>query len=190
MQESNKSTGIIVAMVAVVMVVGGAIWFMNRGTNGNGQNDQAAVTEQDRAPQQDIVELASANENLSTLVTAVQAADLVETLQGEGPFTVFAPTNEAFEALPEGTLESLLEPANKDQLAAVLTYHVVPTKALSSDLTDGQTITTVQGDQLTVRISGDSVQIVDASGNAANVVTANVTASNGVVHVIDRVLLP
>lgn len=135
-------------------------------------------------PAQDIVDLAIATENLSTLVTAVQAAELVETLKGDGPFTVFAPTNAAFGALPEGTLEDLLKPENKDQLAAVLTYHVVAGKVMSGDLSDGMTATTVNGKDITISV-GEGVQI-----NDANVTTADIEGSNGVVHIIDAVILP
>jgi uncharacterized surface protein with fasciclin (FAS1) repeats len=131
-----------------------------------------------------IVQLAMANEELSTLVAAVKAADLVGTLSGEGPFTVFAPTNAAFEALPEGTLETLLKPENKDQLVAILTYHVVSGKVMSTDLSNGQTAATVQGEEVTVDLR-DGVKI-----SGASVVAADVEASNGVVHVIDQVILP
>lgn len=120
----------------------------------------------------------------------MQAADLVGTLQGEGPFTVFAPTNDAFAALPEGTLDSLLLTENKDQLAGVLTYHVVAGNVVSSDLSDGQVVTTVQGQKLTVSIMDGKVYITDAKGGKAMVTQADVDASNGVVHVIDSVLLP
>lgn len=132
----------------------------------------------------DIVALASETEALSTLVAAVQAGGLVETLQGDGPFTVFAPTNEAFAALPEGTLDDLLKPENKDQLVAILTYHVVAGKVMSTDLSDGMTATTVNGADITISLA-DGAQV-----NGANVVTADVEASNGVVHVIDAVILP
>lgn len=120
----------------------------------------------------------------------MQAADLVGTLQGEGPFTVFAPTNDAFAALPEGTLGSLLLPENKNQLAGVLTYHVVDGNVVSSDLSDGQVVTTVQGEKLTVSIMDGKVYITDAKGGKVMVTQADVDASNGVVHVIDSVLLP
>ena len=133
----------------------------------------------------DIVALAAETEALSTLVAAVKAAGLVETLQGEGPFTVFAPTNEAFAALPEGTLENLLKPENKDQLIAILTYHVVSGDAYAKDLSNGQKIKTVEGDDVKVNINSKGVMINDAT-----VVAADVKATNGVVHVIDHVLLP
>jgi len=133
----------------------------------------------------DIVALAAGNEDLSTLVTAVKAAGLVETLQGDGPFTVFAPTNAAFAALPEGTLESLLKPENKDKLTAILTYHVVGAKVMSGDLSDGQTAKTVNGKEITVKLADGKAMI-----NGATVVAADVKASNGVVHVIDTVIIP
>ena len=131
-----------------------------------------------------IVELAVGSESLSTLVAAVQAGGLVETLSGEGPFTVFAPTNDAFAALPDGVLDMLLKPENKDKLAAILTYHVVGGKVMSTDLQDGQTAATVQGDEIKVDLS-DGAKINDAT-----VVTADVEATNGVVHIIDKVILP
>lgn len=133
----------------------------------------------------DIVDIASQNEQFSTLVAAVQAAGLVETLKGEGPFTVFAPTNDAFAALPAGTVENLLKPENKDQLTAILTYHVVP-GAVTSDQVAGkrQDVATVNGK--TVHIDGRRGVRV----NRSNVTQADIAASNGVIHVIDRVLLP
>jgi uncharacterized surface protein with fasciclin (FAS1) repeats len=137
-----------------------------------------------KAQDKNIVELAVGTESLSTLVTAVKAAGLVETLSGEGPFTVFAPTNAAFEALPDGTLESLLKPENKDQLVAVLTYHVVGAKVMSTDLKEGQKAKTVQGEEVTISLKGG------ASVSGAKVAKADIEASNGVVHVIDKVILP
>ncbi len=137
-----------------------------------------------------VVDVAASDENFSTLVTAVDAAGLAGTLSGAGPFTVFAPVNDAFAALPAGTVDTLLAPENQAQLTSVLTYHVVPSKVLSSDLSDGMTVTTVQGQPLTVGVQGDAVTLTDASGNTASVVQADVEAGNGVVHVIDHVLLP
>jgi uncharacterized surface protein with fasciclin (FAS1) repeats len=134
---------------------------------------------------QNIVDLAGATGDLSTLAAAIKAGNLVETLQGEGPFTVFAPTNAAFEALPEGTLESLLKPENKEKLIQVLTYHVIPGKVKSKDLKDGMMAGTVQGSEVKISISGGKVGVNDAS-----VTSADVMASNGVVHVIDKVILP
>lgn len=133
---------------------------------------------------QDIVDLAVGTESLSTLVAALTAADLVSTMQSDGPFTVFAPTNEAFAALPAGTLEMLLKPENKDMLVSILTYHVVSGKVMSTDLSDGMKAATVNGAEVTITTAGG------AKVNGANVVAADIVASNGVVHVIDAVILP
>jgi uncharacterized surface protein with fasciclin (FAS1) repeats len=151
--------------------------------------DDAAGTEE-TASAGTIVDVASGNDDFSTLVAAVTAADLGGTLSGEGPYTVFAPTNEAFAALPAGTVDELLKPENKDQLAAILTYHVVEGKVMAADLTDGQEITTVEGGTLTVGIDGDKVTLTDENGATVNVVTADVAADNGVIHVIDGVVTP
>jgi len=132
----------------------------------------------------DIVDIAAGNDTFAAVVAAVKAADLVETLTGDGPFTVFAPTNEAFAALPEGTVEDLLKPENKDQLTAVLTYHVVPGKVMSGDLSDGMMAETVQGGEVTIGTEGG------VTVDGANVVQADIEASNGVIHVIDGVILP
>ena len=123
--------------------------------------DSVLLPPADDTPTQSIVELAVATPSLSTLVAALTAADLVDTLSGEGPFTVFAPTNDAFAALPEGTLDSLLLPENKDQLISILTYHVISGTVLSSDLTDGLEATTLQGGTVTARL--DPVRINDAA---------------------------
>jgi len=143
----------------------------------------AACTPVSKTP--DIVGIAASNDQFSTLVAAATAAGLVETLQGDGPFTVFAPTNEAFAALPAGTVENLLRPENKDQLAKVLTYHVVP-GAVTSDQLAGKRmdVATVQGQ--TVHVNGTNGVRV----NNARVTQADIIASNGVIHRIDRVLLP
>ena len=147
-------------------------------------SDAATTTAMQPAADMDIVETAQATEDLSTLVAAVGAADLVKTLQGEGPFTVFAPTNEAFADI-QSTVDTLLKPENKDDLTNVLTYHVVPGTYNAADLTDGQELTTVQGEKLTVSVDGDTVKVGDAT-----VTQADVATSNGVVHVIDTVLVP
>ncbi|MEM8793174.1 MAG: fasciclin domain-containing protein [Pseudomonadota bacterium] len=137
-------------------------------------------------PKADIVDTAVSAGSFNTLVAAVQAAGLVETLKGEGPFTVFAPTDEAFAALPAGTVENLLKPENKDQLVAVLTYHVVPGAVMSSDLAGKKLEAgTVQGSTVDIDATGGGVTV-----DGANVVAADVTASNGVIHVIDAVILP
>jgi len=132
----------------------------------------------------DIVDTAVEAGNFTTLAAALEAAGLVETLKGEGPFTVFAPTDEAFAALPEGTVETLLEPENRDQLTAILTYHVVPGKVMSGDLSDGMEAETVNGAPVTISTEG-GVMVNDAT-----VTTADIEASNGVIHVIDSVMLP
>jgi uncharacterized surface protein with fasciclin (FAS1) repeats len=136
------------------------------------------------AADKDIVDTAVGAGSFTTLVAAVQAAGLVDTLKGPGPFTVFAPTDDAFKALPAGTVEDLLKPENKDKLIAVLTYHVVPGKVMSTDLSNGMKAATVQGAEMTIMTEG-GVKV-----NAANVVTADIAASNGVIHVIDAVILP
>lgn len=137
-------------------------------------------------PQKDIVDTAIDAGSFNTLVAAVQAADLVTTLKGEGPFTVFAPTDEAFAKLPAGTVESLLQPENMAQLQAVLTYHVVPGKVMSADLA-GQRLNaaTVQGSEVTIDARSGGVMV-----DGATVVAADVEATNGVIHVIDTVILP
>lgn len=132
-----------------------------------------------------IVEAAIADEDFETLVAAVQAAGLVDALQGEGPFTVFAPSDEAFAKLPAATLASLLLPENIDQLTSILTYHVVPGRLLAEDVLASNTLTTLQGQQLTISLDGQTPRV-----NASAIVATNVLASNGVIHVIDSVLLP
>ncbi|OED60069.1 fasciclin [Vibrio tasmaniensis ZS-17] len=133
----------------------------------------------------DIVDVAAGNGSFTTLVAAVKAAGLVDTLKGDGPFTVFAPTDEAFAALPEGTVEMLLKPENKDKLVAILTYHVVPGKIMAAEVMKLSSAETVQGEAVMVAIDDGNVMI-----NTAKVVIPDVKASNGVIHVIDAVLLP
>jgi uncharacterized surface protein with fasciclin (FAS1) repeats len=133
----------------------------------------------------DIVDVAAGAGSFNTLVAAVKAAGLVDALKGDGPLTVFAPTDEAFAALPAGTLDSLLKPENKEQLAAILLYHVVPGKVMSADLSGTVNAATLQGETIEIVASSKGVTV-----NGANVVSADVAASNGVIHVIDAVLLP
>ena len=137
-----------------------------------------------QAQEMDIVDTAVGAGSFTTLVAAVTAAGLVETLKGPGPFTVFAPTDAAFAALPAGTVENLLKPENKDQLVAVLTYHVIPGKVMSTDLSEGLKAATVQGGEVTVTLDGGP------KVNGANITTADIAATNGVIHVIDAVILP
>ncbi|QJD77459.1 fasciclin domain-containing protein [Spirosoma rhododendri] len=148
-------------------------------------------------PSKNIVENAVNSKDHTTLVAAVKAADLVETLSGPGPFTVFAPTNKAFDKVPKGTVESLLKPENKAQLTSVLTYHVVPGKVSAEELMkmikDGKgktTLKTVNGESLTAMMKGKKVELMDAKGNTATVTIPDVNQSNGVIHVIDTVLIP
>ena len=148
-------------------------------------------------PTKNIIENAVNSKDHTTLVAAVKAARLVETLQGEGPFTVFAPTNTAFDKLPKGTVETLLKPENKEKLQGVLTYHVVAGKVSSMDLAqmikDGKgkaELTTVNGGILTAMLKGKKVQLKDTAGNISTVTIADVNQSNGVIHVVDTVVLP
>ena len=138
-----------------------------------------------KAPQKDIVDTAVAAGNFNTLATALKAAGLVDTLKGPGPFTVFAPTDEAFAKLPAGTIEDLLKPENKAKLVSILTYHVVPGAVSSSEVVKMTSAKTVQGQSVKISTKDGGVMI-----NAANVVKADVKASNGVIHVIDSVILP
>jgi uncharacterized surface protein with fasciclin (FAS1) repeats len=148
-------------------------------------------------PSKNIIQNAVNSKDHTTLVAAVKAAGLVDTLQGPGPFTVFAPTNEAFAQLPAGTVETLLKPENKDKLVKILTYHVVSADAMSDAINkmikdDGgkHTITTVSGGKLVAMMKGDKIELQDENGGIATVTIANVKQSNGVIHVIDHVLLP
>lgn len=135
--------------------------------------------------QVDIVETAVAAGSFNTLAAALEAAGLVETLQGDGPFTVFAPTDEAFAKLPAGTVESLLEPGNRDQLVAILTYHVVPGELMAADVIEAGEATTVQGGIVEFSVTDAGAMIENA-----NIVQTDITASNGVIHVIDTVIVP
>jgi uncharacterized surface protein with fasciclin (FAS1) repeats len=148
-------------------------------------------------PSKNIIQNAVNSKDHTTLVAAVKAAGLVDTLSGPGPFTVFAPTNEAFAKLPPGTVDSLLKPENKDKLVSVLTYHVVPGRMSAKDLMDaakragGQAkLKTVEGDELTVEAKGNALHVWDAKGHVSTVTTQNAFQSNGVIQVIDTVLLP
>jgi uncharacterized surface protein with fasciclin (FAS1) repeats len=141
-------------------------------------------------PSKNIIQNAVNSKDHTTLVAAVKAAGLVETLEGKGPFTVFAPTNTAFGKLPAGTVDGLVKPENKATLTKILTYHVVPGKLEASSLTDGKKLKTVEGEELTVKHQDGKVWIVDAKGGTSMVTIANVNQSNGVIHVVDTVLMP
>ena len=139
------------------------------------------------AEKKDIVDTAAGAESFKTLVAAVKAAGLVDTLKGEGPFTVMAPTDEAFAKLPEGTVESLLKPENKDKLVAILKYHVIPRKAMAADVIglDGKRVKTVEGSSATIAVKDGTVTI-----DGAKVIKTDIECTNGVIHVIDMVILP
>ena len=149
------------------------------------------------APSANIVGTAAGSADHTTLVAAVKAAGLVDTLSGTGPFTVFAPTNAAFGTLPAGTVDNLLKPENKAQLQSVLTYHVVPGKLMAKDVLGAikagggkAVVTTVQGSKLTASVMGNKVILTDSKGRMSHVATADLDATNGVIHVVDSVLLP
>lgn len=214
-QETNKNTMYIAAGVVVALLILALIAYMFSMRNNDDNNTSSESSSSSSSsvmmmssnnammmsssnpmvggaamnPSRNIVENVSNASNLTTLVAAVKAADLVTTLQGPGPFTVFGPTNDAFNKLPAGTVETLLKPENKTKLQDTLKYHVISGKFTSADLKDGQVLTTVQGNKLTVMIQGGKVMIKDAKGGMATVQTADVLQSNGVAHVIDSVLL-
>ena len=171
------------ALALALVVAPGCASTMDRSTDG------VMVGGAMMLPSQTLVENASGASNLTTLVSAVQAAELAATLSGDGPFTVFAPTNSAFDAVPAPALEALLMPENQSQLQGVLTFHVVPGRLSAMDLRDGQTLTTVNGETLTVTKANGRVMVGNANG-MATVTQADVYASNGVAHVIDAVLMP
>jgi len=174
--------------------------FLFAGTFAFGQGDMAKtkmVGGAEMYPSKNIVENAVNSKDHTTLVAAVKAADLVEILKSDGPFTVFAPTNAAFEALPAGTVETLLKEENQKKLQAVLTYHVLAGNFKAGDIVEviekgngKATFTTVNGAKLSAMLDGDKVKLMDAAGNVATVTIADVNQSNGVIHVIDTVLLP
>lgn len=161
----------------------------NSGENKPAEDTTAVVKDAPMEPKmdapKDVVDVAMASPDHTTLVAAVKAAGLVETLKGAGPFTVFAPTNAAFAALPAGTVDGLLKPESKADLTGILTYHVVAGAVKAADLKDGQKVKTLQGGELTVSVKDGKVMI-----NGANVTAADLASSNGVVHVIDAVLMP
>ena len=179
----------------VLVVSVAAVFLLAACTDDGGQAESASASSpvESMAPGNDmtsdtIADLVANDPQFSTLLTAVEEAGLVETLSGPGPFTVFAPTDRAFGSLPDGTLQALLRPANRDQLASILTYHVVPAKVMATDVTAGD-VTTVNGAAFTVS-TDDGVALTDGAGNEISVVRTDVEASNGVIHVIDGVLLP
>lgn len=183
--KTSQTLGLIVVLLLAIGLIA-LLQSNNDQTDITTDQDVAEVETTFTDPTLDVVANAMAAENLSTLVAAVQAAGLVETLQSEGPFTVFAPTDAAFAALPEGTVETLLLPENQAALSAVLAYHVVPGLLTSADLEDGQELITVQGEVITVSKTGNVVTI----NGQVMVEAADGISSNGVVHVINTVLTP
>jgi uncharacterized surface protein with fasciclin (FAS1) repeats len=171
-----------VLLAGLIAACGGAV-ASSDSTTATSVAPTTATTPAPEPETADIIGVATEAGTFSTLLTAVEAAGLVETLQGEGPFTVFAPTDEAFAALPEGTLDSLL--ADSEALSQVLLYHVVPGEVMASDVIELDSATTVQGEDLAIIVEGDSVKV-----NQAEVIATDVAAANGVIHVIDQVVLP
>jgi len=185
----------IIRATAIAAIVGSAGVYA--ATQANAAEMTVEVGGAPMYPSKNIIENAVNSKDHTTLVAAVKAAGLVETLSGEGPFTVFAPTNAAFEKLPAGTVETLLKPENKDQLTKILTCHVVAADAMSDAIQkmvadDGgaHTVKTVGGCEFTAKTENGKIMIEDGQGNVANVTIADVDQSNGVIHVIDAVLLP
>lgn len=177
----KTSPTIIVSTIAVIaVVVIGGIFLVNNNKDENKKTDTAKT---EMMNSQNIVEVASGNPEFSTLVTAIKAAGLVETLSSEGPFTVFAPTNAAFDKLPAGTLDSLLK--DPEKLKAILTYHVVSGNVKAADVVKLTSATTVAGQDVTIAVEGETVKV-----NNATVTQTDIATSNGTIHVIDTVLLP
>jgi len=191
---NNKILIAIIAVVAVTLVGGYFVMNMNNSKSDkmssdkmtNEKNDGVMVGGALMTPDKDIVENAVGSADHTTLVAAVTAAGLGETLKGAGPFTVFAPTNAAFDKLPAGTVETLVKPESKNKLTGILTYHVVPGAYTSADITEGMTLTTVQGENLTFTMKDGKWWI----NESAMIEIADVISSNGVTHVIDTVLMP
>lgn len=182
MFNSSQSLKLLVSSLTLVTTISGTAVMagMKDATDNQAiEKEQVVAAESE----QNIVDIASSADSFTTLTAALEAAGLVTVLEGEGPFTVFAPTDEAFAALPEGTLENLLKPENKDKLVKILTYHVVSGAVMSGDLKAGN-VTTVEGSDVKIKL-GDMVKV-----NDAKVVKADIKASNGVIHVIDKVIIP
>jgi uncharacterized surface protein with fasciclin (FAS1) repeats len=196
MEEMKKMIAMV--MVATAMTAGTASAQASRANAAGMSRAAVMVGGQSMLPSRDIVDNAVNSADHTTLVAAVKAADLVQTLKGRGPFTVFAPVNDAFENLPEGTVTTLLRPENKAALAKVLTYHVVPGRHTAADLmrmirqgNGSATLRTASGGTLTAMMNGPmNVSLRDESGNVASISTYDVLQSNGVIHVINKVLLP
>ena len=176
----------------LAILVGGLLFFNGCAEKATppqgGETPEQPPTEEREQPKEetkDIVDTAAAADDFTTLVAAVKAAELVDTLKGDGPFTVFAPTNDAFGKLPEGTLDDLLKPENKEKLTAILTYHVVPGKVMAADVVKVKSAKTVQGAEVAVTVEDGKVKV-----DGANVTATDIECSNGVIHIIDAVILP
>ena len=211
MDQDKSKHGLAVVLAVVGLVVGAAIAYPignnmgkddssskmtteNTSQTASADSDGVTVGGAKMVKDKDIVDNAVNAKNVSTVVAAVKAADLVDTLKSEGPFTVFAPNNDAFAALPEGTVDTLLMPENKAQLANILTYHVVPgtytSAALKVMAQKGESLTTVQGEKVTPIMSDNMLMLQDAKGNKIAIETADVISSNGVTHVVKSVMMP
>jgi uncharacterized surface protein with fasciclin (FAS1) repeats len=192
-----KSSKILKSVTLIMLFVATTIFAQEKAMMKKGKMETKMVGGAEMYPNKDIISNAVNSNDHTTLVAAVKAAGLAETLQGEGPFTVFAPTNEAFSKLPKGTVESLLKPENKKKLQAVLTYHVIAgnhdAKSIMKAIKKGNgmaTFKTVNGGKLTVMLDGKMVKLKDANGNISTVTIADVHQSNGIIHVVDTVVLP
>jgi len=191
-----KKSKLIISLTLAVLLMTAPFIFANNNDpikKSKDQTQETVVADIDAT----IVGVAASDDNFSTLVAAVKAADLVATLNSEGPFTVFAPTNEAFGKLPEGTVESLLKSENKETLTSILTYHVVAGKFMAADVVKAIAanggkfeISTVNGEKLTAHIKDGKVMLQDAKGNMSEIIVTDVGASNGVIHAIDAVVMP
>ena len=208
MTENNKNKQavyLISGIATLVIIIFGVGYLMNSTKNDMANSSKSSMTAEEKMKKdsetvsvggammyknKDIVSNVVNAPNLTTLVAAVKAADLVTTLQSAGPFTVFGPDNDAFGKLPAGTVETLVKPENKATLQGILKYHVVSGKFMTADLKDGQILTTVQGEKITVKKSGDKTMLMDAKRGMSNIITPDVYQSNGVAHIIDTVLMP
>lgn len=179
--------------LAAAFATAGVLMACDASTTTSATDETTEDTTYEEAPMEEapmeaddtVVDIAVGSSDHTTLVAALSAADLVETLKGDGPFTIFAPTNAAFEKLPAGTVDNLVKPENKEKLSGILTYHVVSGNVKAADLSDGQVVQTINGQDLTVSIKDGTVMI-----NGAKVTAADLNGSNGVVHVVDSVLMP
>lgn len=206
-RDSNNKVGVAITTLVVGVLVGGGLGYA-MGNMSSDEKDSTATTSMEKTADEsdgvsvggakmvrtlDIVDNAANAKNVTTVVAAVKAAGLVDTLKSAGPFTVFAPNNSAFEKLPAGTVDTLVKPESKDLLTSILTYHVVAGTYTSADLTvmagKGETLTTVQGGMLTPVMENNELKIKDAMGNSVTIETADVISSNGVTHVIENVLM-